>query len=114
MDLLQDSTVQAHQTGVISLAAGVNYLPGDPLRLEAIVRNRGNVAVSNMVVGFYDGPPDAGGVLLINVTLSGWLGAVATSATSATGAIWVVPTDTMIATRRRRGSTPRRSSSSSE
>ncbi len=67
---------------------GVNYLPGDPLTLSATVHNSGNVAVSNLVVGFYDGSPDAGGVLLTNVTLPGWL-AAATSAVAST--VWVVP-----------------------
>jgi hypothetical protein len=67
---------------------GVNYLPGDPLTLSATVHNSGNVAVSNVVVGFYDGKPDAGGVLLTNVTLPGWL-AAATSAVAST--VWVVP-----------------------
>ena len=40
------------------------------------------------MVGFYDGKPDAGGVLLTNVTLSGWL-AAATSAVASV--VWVVP-----------------------
>ena len=39
------------------------------------------------MVGFYDGNPDAGGVLLTNVTLPGWL-AAATSAVAST--VWVV------------------------
>jgi hypothetical protein len=69
-------------------AGGVNYLPGDPLALSATVRNRGNVAVSNVVVGFYDGNPDAGGVLMTNVTLPGWLEAAGTNVASA---VWVVP-----------------------
>ena len=67
---------------------GVNYLPGDPLALSATVRNRGNVAMSNVVVGFYDGNPDTGGVLLTNVTLPGWLEAAGTNVASA---VWVVP-----------------------
>jgi hypothetical protein len=67
---------------------GVNYLPGDPLTLSATVHNSGNVAVSNVVVGFYDGSPDADGVLLTNVALPGWL-AAATSAVAST--VWVVP-----------------------
>jgi hypothetical protein len=66
---------------------GINYLPGDPLTLSATVHNSGNVAVSNLVVGFYDGNPDVGGLLLTNVTLSGWLVA-ATSAVAST--VWVV------------------------
>jgi hypothetical protein len=67
---------------------GVNYLPGDPLTLSATVHNSGNVAMSNVVVGFYDGSPATGGVLLTNVTLPGWL-AAATSAVAST--VWVVP-----------------------
>ncbi len=67
---------------------GNNYLPGDPLTLSAAVRNSGNVAMSNVVVGFYDGNPDAGGVLVTNVTLPGWLLAAATNVASA---LWVVP-----------------------
>lgn len=66
---------------------GVNYLPGDPLKLSATVHNSGNVAVSNALVGFYDGDPDGGGLLLTNVTLPGWLGA-ATSAVASV--VWVV------------------------
>ncbi len=66
---------------------GVNYLPGDPLTLSATVHNSGNVAMSNVVVGFYDGNPDAGGVLLTNVTLAGWLAAAGTNVASA---VWVV------------------------
>ncbi|MCX6915609.1 MAG: hypothetical protein NT167_21625, partial [Verrucomicrobia bacterium] len=67
---------------------GVNYLPGDPLTLSATVHNSGNVAVSNVVVGFYDGNPAAGGVLLTNVALPGWLVAAGTNVASA---VWVVP-----------------------
>jgi hypothetical protein len=66
---------------------GVNYLPGDPLTLSATVHNSGNVAVSNVVVGFYDGDPNVTGILLTNVTLPGWL-AAATSAVAST--VWVV------------------------
>jgi alpha-tubulin suppressor-like RCC1 family protein len=69
-------------------AAGVNYLPGDPLTLTAITRNPGNLAVSNVVVGFYDGNPNTGGTLLTNVTLPEWLEAGTTNAASA---VWVVP-----------------------
>jgi len=70
------------------VAAGVNYLPGDPLTLTAVVRNSGNIAVSNVVVGFYDGDPDAGGVLLSNMTFSGWFEAASTNVASI---VWVVP-----------------------
>ena len=77
----------------IALAAGdfsvdgANYMPGDPLTLTATVRNVGNVAMSNLVVGFYDGNPDVGGVLLTNVALPGWLEAAATNVVSAS---WIV------------------------
>ena len=37
--------------------SGINYLPGDPLTLSAVVRNSGDVAMSNVVVAFYDGHP---------------------------------------------------------
>jgi hypothetical protein len=67
---------------------GVNYLPGDPLTLSATVHNSGNVAVSNVVVGFYDGNPEAGGVLVANVTMPGWLEAATTNVASA---LWIVP-----------------------
>ena len=70
------------------VAAGVNYLPGDPLTLTAVVRNPGNLAVSNVVVGFYDGDPDASGVLLTNVTFSGWFEAATTNVASV---VWGVP-----------------------
>ena len=69
-------------------AQGNNYLPGDTVALSAMVRNTGDVAVSNVVVGFYDGNPDAGGVLLANVALPGWLEAAATNTANAR---WVVP-----------------------
>ena len=67
---------------------GVNYLPGDPLTLSALVRNSGNVAVSNVVVSFFDGNPDSGGVLLTNVTSPGWLESAGTNLASA---LWIVP-----------------------
>jgi len=67
---------------------GVNYLPGDPLTLSALVRNLGNVAVSNVVVAFWDGNPTNGGTLLTNVALPGWLEGAATNTVTA---LWVVP-----------------------
>lgn len=66
---------------------GLNYLPGDPLTLTALVRNTGNVAVSNVVASFFDGDPDSGGVLLTNVTLPGWLEAASTNTATA---LWIV------------------------
>jgi alpha-tubulin suppressor-like RCC1 family protein/DNA-binding beta-propeller fold protein YncE len=67
--------------------AGVNYMPGDPLTLTAIARNVGNVAVSNVVVSFYNGNP-TNGTLITNVTLPGWLEAGASNVATA---VWVVP-----------------------
>lgn len=67
---------------------GNNYLPGDPLLLSALVRNVGNVAVSNAVVGFYDGNPGTSGKLLTNIALPGWLEAAGTNLVTA---LWVVP-----------------------
>ncbi len=67
---------------------GNNYLPGDPLTLSAAVRNAGDVAVSNAVVSFYDGHPDAGGTLITNLALSGWVEAAGSNLLSA---LWVVP-----------------------
>ena len=67
---------------------GVNWLPGDPLTLTALVRNAGDVAVSNVVVGFYDGAPGAGGTLITNVALPGWLEGAGTNTVST---LWVVP-----------------------
>ncbi len=69
-------------------ADGVNFLPGDAVMLNALVRNLGDVAMSNTVVGFYDGDPDAGGVLVSNVVMAGWFGGAATNAVQA---LWVVP-----------------------
>lgn len=67
---------------------GNNYLPGDPLTLSATVRNAGDVAVSNAVVSFYDGHPDAGGTLITNLALPGWLEAAGSNQLST---LWVVP-----------------------
>ena len=69
-------------------AQGVNYLPGDSLTLTALVRNPGNVAMSNVVVAFWDGNPTNGGTLITNVTLPGWLPA---ASTNMAGALWIVP-----------------------
>ncbi len=69
-------------------ADGGNFLPGDAVTLGAVVRNLGDVAVSNTVVGFYDGDPDAGGTLISNAVVSGWFEGAATNAVQA---LWVVP-----------------------
>ncbi len=67
---------------------GGNFLPGDAVTLIAVVRNLGDVAVSNTVVGFYDGDPDAGGTLISNAVISGWFEGAATNVVQA---LWVVP-----------------------
>ena len=78
----------------VALAAGdftvdaENYLPGAAVTLSAMLRNSGDLAVSNAVVAFYDGHPTNGGVLITNVAISGWLEGAATNAVSA---LWVVP-----------------------
>ena len=69
-------------------ADGANFLPGDAVTLSALVRNLGDVAVSNTVVGFYDGDPDAGGIIISNVVMAGWFDGAATNAVQA---LWVVP-----------------------
>ena len=65
-----------------------NYLPGAAVTLTATVRNVGDVAVSNLVVAFYDGNPTNGGTLITNIALSGWLEGAATNTVTA---LWVVP-----------------------
>ncbi len=65
-----------------------NYLPGVPVTLSATLRNAGDLAVSNAVVGFYDGNPSQGGVLITNVAIEGWLEGAAANTVSA---LWVVP-----------------------
>ena len=69
-------------------ASAENYLPGAAVTLSATLRNVGDLAVSNAVVGFYDGNPTNGGVLITNVAISGWLEGAATNTVSA---LWVVP-----------------------
>ena len=54
-------------------ADGTDYLPGDAIVLKAKVQNSGNVAVQDAAVGFYDGDPAAGGILIQTVTVPGWL-----------------------------------------
>lgn len=69
--------------------SGVNYLPGDPLTLTAQICNRGNVAMSNVVVGFYKGSPYiTTNTPLMSVTIPGWFEAGATNQVSA---VWQVP-----------------------
>ncbi len=54
-------------------ADGTNFLPGDEVTLRARVRNAGNLAVQDLQVAFYDGDPDAGGVLSATEVIPGWL-----------------------------------------
>ena len=68
--------------------SGDNYLPGDPLTLSATVRNIGDVAVSNVVVSFFDGDPKAGGSLITNVAVSALLEGGATAPVEAR---WIMP-----------------------
>jgi len=81
--LIKDLELQAGDLTV----SGVNYLPGDPLSLAATVRNAGDVALSNVVVGFYDGHP-TNGMVITNVTIPGWLEGATTNVVTA---VWVVP-----------------------
>jgi len=82
--LVRDLALQAGDFG----ANGGNFLPGDAVTLSATVRNVGNVAVSNIIAAFWDGNPTNGGILITNVTLSGWLEGAATNVATA---LWVVP-----------------------
>lgn len=70
-------------------ASGNNYLSGDAVTLTANVRNLGDLGMSNVMVSFYDGNPSAGGILISNVTLTGWLPGAATNGLAT--ALWVVP-----------------------
>lgn len=78
----------------VALAAGdftasaENYLPGAAVTLSATLRNAGDLAVGNAGVAFYDGNPTNGGVLITNITISGWLEGAATNTVST---LWVVP-----------------------
>ena len=78
----------------VSLAAGdfkvngINFLPGDPLMLTAQIRNTGDLAITNATIGIYDGNPATSGVLITNLTVSGWLEGAATNSVSV---VWVVP-----------------------
>lgn len=56
-------------------ADGANFLPGDEVTLRVKVRNAGNLAAQDLQVAFYDGDPDAGGMLIATEVIPGWLGA---------------------------------------
>ena len=62
---------------------GEDFLPGDALTLSATVRNAGDLAVTNVLVEFFNGNPTNGGVFLTNSFISGWLeGATSAVATA--------------------------------
>jgi hypothetical protein len=82
--LIKDLALQAGDFSI----QGEDYLPGDALTLSATVRNAGDLAVTNILVEFFDGNPTNGGVFLTNAFISGWLEG-ATSAVAV--ANWVVP-----------------------
>jgi hypothetical protein len=69
-------------------AQGENFLPGAAVTLSATVRNAGDVAMTNVLVEFFDGDPAAGGTLITNVALAGWIEGAATNVATAW---WVVP-----------------------
>ena len=82
--LIHDLTISA---GAFT-ASGENFLPGASVTLHATVLNAGDVAVSNVVVEFFDGDPDGGGTLITNMSMTGWLEGEATNAAET---VWVVP-----------------------
>jgi hypothetical protein len=55
------------------VAEGTDFLPGDAVSITVTLRNSGNVAVQDPVVGLYIGDPDDGGDLIEERTISGWL-----------------------------------------
>ncbi len=67
---------------------GENYLPGSAVTLSAQVKNAGNLAFGKVNVGFYDGDPFAGGVLITNIMIPGWLEGAATNTATA---VWIIP-----------------------
>jgi hypothetical protein len=71
-------------------ASGNNFLSDDTVTLTANVRNLGDLGLSNIVVDFYDGDPNSGGILISNVTVAGWLPGAATNGQAT--ALWTVPT----------------------
>ena len=69
-------------------ATADNFMPGAAVNLGAVVRNVGDLAVSNVVVSFYDDPPASGGALIANVVVPGWLPAQASHTVTNT---WIIP-----------------------
>lgn len=82
--MVEDLALESGDFGV----SGTNFMPGEIVTLSARVRNAGNLALSNVVVAFWDGSPANGGTLITNVTVPGWFQAGSTHAAVAT---WVVP-----------------------
>lgn len=69
--------------------SGANYMPGDAVTLSTVLRNVGDIAVTNVAVAFYLGDPLAGGTLIATETWDGWLEGAATNTVFST--LYVVP-----------------------
>ncbi|MGI6300669.1 MAG: CARDB domain-containing protein [Verrucomicrobiota bacterium] len=67
--LIKDLAIEADGFRV----EGGNYLPGDRLVFSARVNNTGNIALDNLLVRFFDGDPEAGGLPVADALLEGWL-----------------------------------------
>jgi len=65
-----------------------NPLPGSTVDINAVIYNLGDIAEVNVPIAFYNGNPDAGGLLIKNTTIPGPIpaGGFATATTS-----WLVP-----------------------
>ncbi|MGC9450039.1 MAG: CARDB domain-containing protein [Oceanipulchritudo sp.] len=61
------------------VAEGTDFLPGDAVTVTVKLRNSGNVAIQDPVVGLYIGDPQDGGGLVEERTLTGWLKAADTT-----------------------------------
>lgn len=51
------------------------FLPGNPVNIEATIRNTGDLAVQNPTVAFYIGDPNVSGTEVGRDTMTGWLNA---------------------------------------
>ncbi|MFA7052574.1 MAG: SUMF1/EgtB/PvdO family nonheme iron enzyme [Kiritimatiellia bacterium] len=67
---------------------GFNFLPGEMVTLSAVVRNLGDLPVLDPVVAFFDGDPDAGGVLIGETNV---VGLMAAASTNVVQTVWIVP-----------------------
>ena len=65
-----------------------NWLPGTPVELSVTLENCGHLAVQDVVIGFYDGDPAAGGVKIGEDIIAGLF---AGKAKAAPGFSWVLP-----------------------